>query len=172
MATASDQVAYQPYNPELPAVFEAIKALIRSELPDIPVEHVGSTSIPGVGGRNVLDVVIAAAASQQPAIRQRLYALGFGDSSFRHFLPVLTGSLTAHGHDYPILLYVVEPDSEIYRGWLAFRDYLRAHPEAAQTYDGLKRQVAGHGAIDGQQYQQAKTPFLTALRAKIERPAG
>ena len=165
----SDTVEYHPYDPQLPAVFDQIKRLIQRAAPDLRVEHVGSSSIPGVGGRNVLDIVIPVEGPAQASIEQHLYGLGFQDAPFRHFLPVLVGVVSEQGKDYSILLYVLPPDSDIYQGWITFRDYLRAHPEEAQAYDRVKQQAIAAGTVDGQRYQQAKTPFLVALTEKIQK---
>src|ERR1043165_7591445 len=115
ISTLSDTADYHPYDVNLPAVFNEIKLLIQQELPTVQVEHVGSSSIPGVGGRNVIDMVMPATAPEQMAIKQHLYALGFQDSPFRHFLPLLVGAVAFQGNEYTILLYVIAPDSDTYQ---------------------------------------------------------
>ncbi len=77
IATSSYTVDYHPYDANLPAVFNEVKRLIQQALPDARVEHVGSSSIPGVGGRNAIDIVIPTAVSDQAAIKSHLATLGF-----------------------------------------------------------------------------------------------
>ena len=166
---SSDSMEYHPYDTNLPIVFAELRRLLQEELPTLQIEHVGSSSIPGVGGRNAIDIVILAAEANQADIKQHLYDLGFEDSPFRHFLPLLVGAIVFQNNDYPILLYVLSPDSDVYRGWITFRDYLRAHPEDAQEYNTLKQQIIAAGNIEGRHYQQAKTPFLISMMAKIQR---
>src|SRR5262249_42926304 len=120
ISTLSDTTDYHPYDANLPAVFNEIKHLIQQVLPNIQVEHVGSSSIPGVGGRNVIDMVIPAVDPEQMAIKHHLYALGFQDSPFQHFLPLLVGAVAWQGNDYSILLYVIPPNLDIYKGWITF----------------------------------------------------
>ena len=174
MTAGSDKVEYHPYDPSLPQAFEAIRSIIQQALPNARVEHVGSSSIPGLGGRNALDIVIPAQQPDQAAIKQSLYGLGFQDSPFRHFLPLLVGTLPYQGRDYTLLSYVLAPESDIYVGWIAFRDHMRRHPVDAQAYDALKKQIVAEGvakgAVDGWRYQQAKTPFLVSMSEKIQRP--
>jgi GrpB-like predicted nucleotidyltransferase (UPF0157 family) len=160
-------VQYHAYNPRLPSVFEKIKLLIQSAAGPIAVEHVGSSSIPGVGGRNVLDVAVPAALAKQPEIRRALHELGFEDSPFPHYLPLLVGEVAHEGASYQILLYVVAPDSGVLEGWLRFRDHMRAHPDDARAYDATKREAIAAGRVQGDDYQRAKNPFLAAIAAKL-----
>jgi dephospho-CoA kinase len=160
-------VEYHLYDPRLPSVFEKVKLLIQSAAGPIPVEHVGSSSIPGVGGRNVLDIAIPADPAKQPEIRHVLHELGFENSPFPHYLPLLVGEVAHESANYQILLYVVAPDSSVLEGWLKFRDYMRGHPEDARTYDATKRAAIAAGRVKGDDYQRAKNPFLAAITAKL-----
>jgi GrpB-like predicted nucleotidyltransferase (UPF0157 family) len=171
MKTATDDapyvVQYHAYDPRLPSVFEKVKRLIQSTAGLLPVEHIGSSSIPGIGGRNVLDIAIPAAEPKQPEIRQALYELGFEDSPFPHYLPLLVGEVTYESKSYPILLYIVTPESSVFGEWLKFRGYMRGHPEEARAYDTTKREAIAMGRVKGDDYQQAKNPFLAAITAKF-----
>lgn len=171
IATSSYTVDYHPYDANLPAVFNEVKRLIQQALPDVRVEHVGSSSISGVGGRNAIDIVIPAVASDQAAIKSHLATLGFQDSPWQHFLPLLVGAVVFQAKEYTILLYVLPPDSDVYTGWITFRDYMRTHPEDARAYDLMKQQTIADGKVQRGQYQQAKTPFLVSMMAKIQRSA-
>lgn len=160
-------VQYQAYDPRLPTVFADLKSLVQAQVGSVTVEHVGSTSIPGVGGRNALDVAVAVEDSERPAILEALHRLGFQDSPFPHYLPLLVGRLPSRGSSYSILLYVISPQSHVYRDWLAFRDYMRTHPADALAYDAVKQRAILDGEIEGERYQTAKAPFLTSISAKL-----
>lgn len=162
-------VGYHAYDPALAAAFEEVKRLVRDAVGPVTVEHVGSTSIPRVGGRNALDIVIPIKEDEQSTVRQALYELGFQDSPFPHYLPLLVGRLAYQNKEYPILLYVVSPQSSVYQDWLTFRDHMRSHPVEAQAYDAVKRQAIAAGKVDGEEYQEAKNPFLTSMSAKLHR---
>lgn len=165
---SADTTGYQPYDTALPAVFAGIKSIILEAMPDASVEHVGSSSIPGVGGRNVVDIALPCALEVHDAIRIRLKALGFEDSPFPHYLPLLVASAHSNGRNYPILLYVIDPNDIIYRQWVQFRDYMRLHPEDAQAYDEVKRRAVADGHGEDGSYQEAKTPFIVSLMGKIQ----
>lgn len=164
--TAPYTVQYLPYDSALSVAFEEVKRLVQSVAGAILVEHVGSSSVPGLGGRNALDVAIPLAEEAQPTVRSHLYELGFQDSPFPHYLPLLVGRLSYRNTQYPVLLYLVSPQASVYRDWLTFRDYMRSQTADAFAYDAVKRQVAAPGA-EGERYQEAKGPFLAAVSDKI-----
>ena len=122
MKTATDEapyvVQYHAYDPRLPDVFEKIRGLIQAAAGPVSVEHIGSSSIPGVGGRNVLDIAVPAAEALHPEIRRALHELGFEDAPFPHYLPLLVGQITDEGTNYQMLVYIVSPESNILAGWL------------------------------------------------------
>jgi len=165
----STKAEYHPYDTDLPHVFEDIATFLRGQLFGIRIEHVGSTSVPGLGGRNVLDIVVAAPEADHEPLRARLVALGFQPSPFRHFLPLLVASASTRGKSFPVLLYLIASESDIYRGWIAFRDHMRSHPEDAAEYDRIKRAAIAGDGVDQAGYQHAKMPFLVAITNRIEK---
>lgn len=159
-------VQYHEYDPQLPFVFESVTRLIQSAT-GVAAEHVGSSSIPGVGGRNVLDVALPVVEDNQSQVKKALYNLGFEDAPFQHYLPLLVGQIAHENKNYQILLYVVAPESNVLKDWIEFRDYMRGHSEEAQAYDATKREVIAKGKVIGDEYQQAKTPFIKTITEKL-----
>ncbi len=162
-------VDYQPYDPALPEVFRQVKQLVQKAAGAVVVEHIGSSSIPGMGGRNVLDVAVPVDAEEIPCIRRKLCTLGFQESPFPHYLPLLVGRIDYHEKRYPILLYLLPSESGVYQDWIAFRDYMRTHPETARAYDEVKQRAVAEGETGGEDYQKAKTPFLESISKEIRR---
>lgn len=158
---------YHPYDPNLPLVFLELQRIIQNVLPEVKIEHVGSSSIPGVGGRNAIDIVIPAEDPEQGTIRRQLLKLGFQVSPFKHFMPLLVGGIEFEGKVYTILLYVISSRSQVITGWITFRDYMRTHPGDARSYALLKQQTVAAGKRDGWSYQRAKTPFLESIMKKL-----
>jgi len=165
----SDTTRYEPYDTALPEIFEDIKLIILKAIPDTSVEHVGSSSIPGIGGRNVVDIAIPCKLEMHDVIRIRLKTLGFEDSPFPHYLPLLVASAVSNGRSYPILLYVIDPKNKTYQQWIQFRDYMRLHSDDAHAYDKVKRQAIADGHVEDEAYQKAKAPFLTRQINKIQK---
>lgn len=111
-----------------------------------PVEHMGSTSVPGLDGRRMIDAVVITDDDAQPAMTAVLLAAGFTRSPFAWIDPTLTTSLKVGDLTYPALLYVLGEENPVVRGWLATRDHWRANREEADRYAQVKRAAlaAGH----------------------------
>lgn len=161
-------VDYHPYDPEFPVVFDRLRELVQGVAGPVRMEHVGSSSIPGVGGRKTIDIALPAAESEHASIREAIYGLGFADPPFQHYMPVQVGSIEHKGELYQILLYVVTPETPMLKLWLDYRNYLRTHPEDAEAYGRVKREVLAAGHNNGETYQQAKSPFIAELNARIQ----
>ena len=73
-------------------------------------------------------------------------------------------------HDFPHHLYVCPPDSEEYKRHLAFRNYLRTHPEDAHAYDTLKRHLADKYRTDRDSYTLAKSQFIAEILRRALQP--
>jgi GrpB-like predicted nucleotidyltransferase (UPF0157 family) len=159
-------VRYKPYDAEFPVVFAELKRLIQGAAGPVTVEHVGSTSVPGVGGRGAIDVAVPIHEAEQQNVHAAMLRLGFQDSPFPHYLPLLVGRFNWRGVEYPVLLYLLPPESPVYEGWLKFRAHMRASAADATAYDAVKRQAIGTGSVDGERYQAAKTPFVESVATK------
>jgi len=161
-----------PYDSAWPARFEAEATRARSALGDaaLAIEHVGSTAVPGLAGKPVLDLAIAvrseAAADTCIAPLERLgyeYRGPYGEDPRRRYYVRDAGEARVA----QIHLYVLPA-----RAWeekLAFRDALRADSSVAGAYAAEKYRVAEAVGWDKGAYSLAKGPFvervLAALRA-------
>ena len=163
------------YDPEWPRLFAEIRAVIERNIPGKfhAIEHVGSTSVPGMAAKPIIDIDVAVRAGQFDAVRQRLEALGYewegekgvlGRHSFRLHDNTLSSALARHH------LYVLEADAEVLRRDRAFRDYLRGHPDAAARLSAHKLEIAARLAIDldddRNAYQEAKAPMVLEILEK------
>ncbi len=172
----SRTVTVVEYDPAWPARFAALAARAAAVLarpPEVParVEHVGSTAVPGLAAKPVIDLDVVVAPGDVPRAIARLAALGYaheGDLGLpgREAFRWPPGEPRHH-------LYVCTPDAPAYRDHLLFRDHLRTHPDAAAEYAALKRALAARHAHDRDAYQAAKGAFVTAVtrRAEGERAA-
>ena len=129
------------------------------------IEHVGSTSVPGLIAKPVLDIMPALKSpSAGEAIVGPMLALGYeyrGEFGLPgRFLFVLRheGENVVHCHAWP-------RDHSEYRRHVAFRDYLRSHPIAAAEYAALKRELAVEHADNRDAYTDAKDEFIQRIDA-------
>ena len=159
-------VGPHPYDPCLPDVARAVARLITEALPGTFVEHVGSTAVPGLPGKSVVDLQIVAQPSQIPGIAAGLLAIGFerqtGLDPFPATRPMLRGTLRHAGVVYGIHCHVLPADDPEAGSMLEFRDLLRRDPELREAYAALKQRIVEGGTTDPLDYTKAKTEFISS----------
>ena len=151
-----------PYRAEWKGLFEEEAARLRSALGEkiLRVEHVGSTAVEGMEAKPLIDVM-AAVGSLEDA-RDLLPALeGMGyehrdDGGVRGRIFLAKGPRSRRTHH----LSLTEPTSEHWRRSILFRDYLRSHPEVAESYGELKRELARKYPEDRDSYTAGKDRFI------------
>lgn len=163
----SPAVVVAPYDPSWPRTFASLRDRIAGPLACITtrIEHVGSTSVPGLAAKPVIDIdVVVSDESQMARASSILATLGYtpiGDLGIpdRHAFRA-PAELPRHN------LYVALETSTALRNHLAIRDHLRAHPDAATAYGELKSRLAVEHPDDVDAYCTAKTRFLIGLLAR------
>lgn len=154
------------YDPNWPATFAALRDRIGGALPGLArrVEHVGSTAVPGLAGKPIVDLtVVLDTLDDLPAVIDQLAPLGYrheGDLGIagRHAFASPPDDPAHH-------LYVCAADNRNLAEALAFRDYLRTHPDTAHAYAELKRFLAERFVDDRAGYTDAKSAFITRVVA-------
>ena len=143
--------------------FEAIRARLAPALAGIAVgiEHVGSTAVPGLAAKPIIDIdVVVADAADLPEAIRRLGELGYahlGDLGVRD-REAFRRPPGSERHN----LYVCLAGGEGLRNHLALRDHLRGHPDAVRAYGDLKRRLARE-APDIDAYVVGKTELIVSL---------
>lgn len=165
---AARAVRLRPYNPMWVLAFWFEKTRLRLILPRhvLGIAHVGSTSIPGMPSRPVIDISIAISDYDQAwEFVEVLKANGFhflGENEARREVAF------EKSHPYACNLFICEPGAEKWRLRLRFRDHLRADPRIRQAYAQLKRRLAREHANDLLAYQRGKLLFVSAVLSEIE----
>jgi GrpB-like predicted nucleotidyltransferase (UPF0157 family) len=160
-------VVIVPYDPAWPALFARERELLAAALPSaLSIEHIGSTSVPGMAAKPVIDIVTIV-----PDVRA-----------------VAVGSLVPHGYTFrprafpedPDHLFLVKDTAGVRSHHLhifastsplppenrTFRDYLAAHPDAARRYEAAKRAAADLHPDSRARYADAKQEFVLRLAAE------
>jgi len=159
-------------------VAERVIALIEVRRPDLHVEHIGSTSVPGLPGKGIVDLGTEADPADIPAITEAMYELGFwpqpGPDPWPPTRPMHVGAYQYDGDEFRIHFHVHPRGGDLAKD-LRFRDALRADPALAKGYAAVKQQIvdAAGGPLDGVVYQEAKGGWILDVydRLGIERPA-
>jgi GrpB-like predicted nucleotidyltransferase (UPF0157 family) len=179
MTNVSAPIKIVPYDPIWPQQFEELREVLAEKLRALTlgIEHVGSTAVPGLPAKPILDVdiVIATQKDLAPAVAA-LQELGYehqgdlgipGREAFRYSGRDVPRN--GSGREWPRhhLYACVEGNREL-RRHLAFRDYLRQHPEEIATYSALKYKLAEEFAMDRHAYAEAKSEFVVTILGRVD----
>ena len=159
----------RPYDPAWPRQFEAERTLLGKKLSrwvDGDVEHVGSTSVPGLAAKPVIDMIApvrdleAARGAFEP-----LRALGYGHREHRPEAHAFHKPASSRWWETTHSLHLAERGSDIWRERLAFRDALRADPALAAEYQDWKLRAARAPGADSP-YATDKFQFVARVLAE------
>lgn len=164
---AKDHVDLVAYHPAWPQAAQAEIDKLRAILPSqkiVDIQHVGSTAIPGLLAKPIIDIQIAVKSLDEmkilavPALQKMGYEYWENNPDpermfFVKGMPPFGEKRTHHVH-------IVEPSSKHWQGKILFRDYLLAHPDMVQEYEQLKIKLAQQYTYDREQYTDAKAEFV------------
>jgi putative acetyltransferase len=160
----ADELEIRDYDPTWPDRFTKLAATVNTGLGALAlrIEHVGSTAVPGLAAKPVIDIdVVLAAAADLPEVIRRLERLGYvhegelgiaGREAFRWPL----GEARHH-------LYVMIEGAAELRRHLRFRDALRADRAVRDAYGALKQALAARHSHDRAAYTEAKSAFIAGI---------
>ena len=161
-----------PYDPSWPVRFEEEAAILRRALVKWlvgPIEHIGSTAIPGIAAKPVIDIMagVQTVEASRPAIAAAT-ALGYCYAPYQveleHWFCKPSFAFRTHH------LHLIPVGSPQWIRTIAFRDYLRTHSGVAAEYEALKRELAEQYRHDREAYTQAKRPFIDrVIEVALER---
>jgi len=153
-------VKLAPYTAEWKRLFEQEKALLQAAIGPhvLEIQHVGSTSIPGMVAKPIIDIGIAVTSFEGARVCIRpIEQLGYdyrGENGIprRHFF--VKGEARTHH------LHINEIDSREWENHVLFRDYLIQHGGLAEEYAALKAELAQRYPTDREAYLEGKAPFI------------
>lgn len=165
-----DKIIVVPYDPQWPKLFSQLAAALRNALGGtaLRIDHIGSTSIPGLDAKPIIDVQISVKSFDPLDLyRIPLETLGY---TFRADNPERTKRYfrEAPGHRRTHI-HVRQAGSWSEQFALLFRDYLRTHAEDAQRYAALKYQLAAQYGEDRLGYVAGKEPFIWEIMRRADR---
>jgi len=160
------------YDPQWPLLFQEEKRIVLEATGNkvLAVEHIGSTAVPGLGAKPIIDMMAgvrgAADADQCIALLRRIGYTSFTleperERAVGHYYCCGKGP-----HSIGYHLHLLRFKSREWQRHLLFRDYLRTHPEIAQQYYKLKKELATQYRSDRDGYTEAKTSFIESVIAK------
>lgn len=149
---------------------KAKKILLKNIDMDIEIEHVGSTAIPNMYGKNILDILIGVNnQTELEKVKQSLIKINFVPSekskteNYQFF-----SSTEKETHDGDIHIHLVIKNTERYDEFIVLRDYLLNNKKEAKDYSNLKKELIKSGITDRKEYKNKKAIYVSSLieRAK------
>jgi GrpB-like predicted nucleotidyltransferase (UPF0157 family) len=154
-------VEYDPSSPQRFATErEFVLGAIGSEV--LAIEHIGSSSVPGLGGKPIIDIIAGLSGMETVnCCIGPLKCIGYKErqipDSERRFFQKHSGSVRTHH------LHLVVHNSEAWWRPIRFRDFLRDNSEEAERYHAIKCKIAEKYALDREGYTSAKSSYIHAI---------
>jgi GrpB-like predicted nucleotidyltransferase (UPF0157 family) len=159
-----------PYDPKWPKLAESEIHKICKFIPKeyiLDIQHVGSTAVPGLSAKPIIDIQIAVNSLDEmkliavPILEKLGYVYWFEnpDSTRMFFVK----GMPPYGNKRSHHVHIVLQDSHHWKDKLAFRNYLREHPQAAKEYENLKNTLAENHRFDREKYTDAKEGFIRRI---------
>jgi GrpB-like predicted nucleotidyltransferase (UPF0157 family) len=173
-SVTDERITIVPYDPEWPRRFEAERAVLERVLAPWlgeGIHHVGSTAIPGLGAKPIIDMVAGvhdlelARAAFEP-LGEESYVYAPHRPGIAHHFAKPSARLSEYG------LHLTEPGSDLWRERLAFRDALRRDPALAKEYEALKQRLARDHGDDPTAYTRGKRAFVARVLASVGETLG
>ena len=167
-----DEVEIVDYDPRWPLLFDEEAKRLRAVLDPsliVGLEHFGSTAIPGLSAKPIIDILIAVrslAAAQATFVEalRKLDYVYWTDNPKKDRMFFVKG-MPPFGSKRSHHVHVTEPHGEMWQR-LVFRDYLRAHPEEVETYERLKTRLAAEYRPDRAAYTDDKSAYVESAYAE------
>lgn len=162
-------IVIHAYDPHWPDEFERIRQDLLATLGSLAlrVDHIGSTSVPGLGAKDIIDVQVTV-ARLSPEIIDRMTQAGYEHKPYNydHAPPGEDGVperwvkmyFNQRAGQRRANIHVRVAGNPNQRYPLLFRDYLRAHPRSAEAIERIKRELARYHAADVEAYYDIKDP--------------
>ena len=169
-----EEISIVSYDPEWPNLFKDEAKFLRDKLPKsviIRIEHFGSTAVPGLAAKSVIDILVQVSSSEEtrtqivPLLESEGYDYFWRTDSSPAYAWFIKrdaeGKRTHHIH-------MVEADSGLWDR-LYFRDYLREFPNEAHRYAKLKRSLSEQYPHDRVAYTEGKAEFIASVTERAKR---
>lgn len=163
---------FKPYNADYPNLFLQEKKRISSILSETAIiEHIGSTAIPGLGGKGIIDIGIGIEKQEMKGVTKMLKKLGYEfrpkfSTPDRLFFVSYLPDREEETRGYHI--HLADPSSQVWKELIGFRDYLIDHPKDAEEYAKIKQNAADISNQDGETYRKIKQPIINKVIRNIQ----
>jgi GrpB-like predicted nucleotidyltransferase (UPF0157 family) len=131
----------------------------------VDIDHVGSTAIPDICGKNIIDVLVG--ADDLEDFQQKLDLISgqgyFASQNSKNEIYQFFASKQGETGDGDVHIHLVVKGTDRYEDFLKLRDYLLAFPKEAEAYSNHKKELVGLGVVDRKEYRRVKSEYVSAM---------
>lgn len=164
-------IQFLPYDASINTIVEDVIDLIASKITDAQFEHIGSTAILDMPGKNVINIQLLTERNHYEKNIENLHQLGFikNPTPLKGSLePLCVATVVYKTIEYNVHILLTPKNSEYHHNAVFFRDYLTSHPLEAERYAAIKKHAVDNGKTDPLSYNKAKEPFIWSILAKMK----
>jgi GrpB-like predicted nucleotidyltransferase (UPF0157 family) len=157
-----------PYSDYYSEIFEKIKNHILNAIPGVLVEHFGSTSIPGIQAKPMIDVLVVVDSENLADVRDNLIKVGYQRRNVwvdTKEKPYVCGSVKWKNNIYNINVHICRSNSPDHKNNLKFRDILRQRGDLRNEYEKIKLRAIKEVGKDAKKYNDYKQNFILKVIA-------
>lgn len=156
-----------PYSQKFPKIFDKEKKKIFKAIRSNEIHHIGSTAVPGLGGKGIIDIMIGINNwKESDNVIRNLKSIGF-----KHIRPEEKGRIFLSEHKGPfpdnIHIHIVKKGNKQYKELLTFRDYLRKNKKEIKRFFKLKLEWLARAKGDRAKYNKLKEKYVKEILNKV-----
>jgi GrpB-like predicted nucleotidyltransferase (UPF0157 family) len=157
--------SFNKYSAKYGQLFNREKTKLKKIFPRAKIEHVGSSSINGLGGKGIIDVAISVPKNQIQNAIKILERNGYdfrpkGGDKERSFFQKIK---EYKGKERRVHIQLTHSESKSWKSMLAVRDYLRKNLKVQKEYERVKKEAIKHAKGEGKKYREHKKTFLQKI---------
>jgi len=160
---------FKPYSDSFPLLFSQERERIAPHLSSsATIEHIGSTAVPGLGGKGIIDIAIAVDKTRMEEAKNKLQELGYEfrpsfSTPDRFYFIIYLPDPEEKSRRYHI--HLTYPENKEWKELTGFRDFLLSNSDALQEYAQMKEKAAIEARQDGEKYRKLKEPMFQKFSA-------
>ena len=150
-------------------LYKKIYKCLRKDIDkNIPIDHVGSTAIPNMYGKNIIDILIGVDENEFDKVKNIIKKNGYYASVRKNNIYQFFASTKEETKSGDIHIHLVIKDTDRYKEFLILKKYLLKNKKEAKNYSNLKRKILNDGINNREEYKSIKSKYVSELieRAK------
>lgn len=157
--------SFNKYSEKYKQLFIREKVKLKNIFPRAKIEHVGSSSVRGLGGKEIIDIALSVPKNQIQNAIKKLQRNGYDflpkeENKERNFFQRI---IKYQRNERRIHIQLTYSNSKTWKSMLAVREYLQKNPKAIKEYAQVKKRAIKHAKGEGKKYRDYKKPFLQKI---------